>query len=562
MGLDQDTLSNENVIPSSPDIPTPNPLSENPPDDIENSKEKAGVARATGIIALGNITSRVLGLVREIILSHLFGAGAAVDAFKLAIFIPRSLYDLLIGGHVNSALIPVLSDYANRDDRRDLWSLVNALLGIVTVTLLILVLVLEIFAPQIIRLIASDKASTQTVDEAISLLRITAPALFFLSLFAVLSGLLYALKRFTMPAFGASVFNLMIVAVTIAFHNQIGITAAAVGWLVGATVQLLIQIPHLRDAQLLPRFKGVLSHPGVRTIGLLYAPVMFSLALDVLINRPFSLNLASRTGEGNIAYMDWATTLIQFPHGLVATAISIAVLPTLSRQASFAKDGNGDLSTFKDTLSFGLRLATVLIMPATVGLFMLATPVVSLIFEHGAFNAADTATTSQALRLYLLGLPFAAIDLLLVFAFYARQDTITPAVIGIVTLGAYMITAIVLLPHIGFLSLMVADSVKHALHSMISGWILWKRVGGLKDHSLFTTIHSATFAAFITGFSAYGVLIGLENVISSGTIFGELIHVVGAGLVGGIVYIMLGNWLELRELRWMTNFVRQRLRRA
>jgi putative peptidoglycan lipid II flippase len=162
----------------------------------------------------------------------------------------------------------------------------------------------------------------------------------------------------------------------------------------------------------------------------------------------------------------------------------------------------------------------------------------------------------------LLGLPFAAIDLLLVFAFYARQDTVTPALVGIVTLGAYMITAIVLLPHIGFLSLMVADSVKHALHSMISGWILWRRVGGLRDHSLFSTILHATFAATIMGIGAYGALLALEHLISSGTIFGELIHVVGAGMTGAVIYIMLGNLLGLRELRWMTIFVQQRLRRA
>jgi putative peptidoglycan lipid II flippase len=155
------------------------------------------MARATGVIALGNVASRVLGLGREMLLSHLFGAGAAVDAFNLAIIVPRGLYDLLIGGHVNSALVPVLSEYAAREDRRDLWELINVLLGLVVVGLSLLILILEVFAPQIIGIVASDKATPDVIEKATDLLRITAPALFFLSLFAVLSGCMLcgALRR-------------------------------------------------------------------------------------------------------------------------------------------------------------------------------------------------------------------------------------------------------------------------------------------------------------------------------------------------------------------------------
>ncbi len=282
------------------------------------------MARATGVIALGNVASRILGLARETVLSTLFGAGAAVDAFNLAIIVPRSLYDLLIGGHVNSALVPVLSEYAaGDDDRRDLWALVSALLGIVVVTLSVLVLALELLAPQVISVVASSDASPEVIAQATDLLRVTAPALMFLSLFAVLSGLLYALRRFTWPAFASTVFNGTILLVTVLLYRQLGITAAATGWLVGAAVQLGLQAPGLRDARLRVRVRGALGHPGVRRIGLLYLPVMASLALDVLVNRPFSYNLASSTGEGSISYMAWATTLIQFPQGLVALAIFV-----------------------------------------------------------------------------------------------------------------------------------------------------------------------------------------------------------------------------------------------
>lgn len=529
-------------------------------DTTTASSERVGVARATGLIAIGNITSRVLGLAREMILSYLFGASTAVGAFKIAIIVPRSLYDLLIGGHVNSALVPVLSDYASRKNRRELWELVNLLLGLVTVALLIMILGLEILAPQIVRLVASEKASDETIRTATHLLRVTAPALLFLSLFAVVSGLLYALKRFRWPAFAATVFNGTIVASTIIFERQLGITAAAVGWLIGGVVQLAIQYPDLRDAPLRPKLHGALTHPGIRTIGLLYIPVLASLGMDVLINRPFSYNLASRTGVSNIAYMDWATTLIQFPHGLVATAISIAVLPTLSGQA--ARAVSEGLDAFKDTLGFGLRLAITLILPATFGLFVLATPVVVLLFEHGAFNAGDTEATSLALRLYLIGLPFAAIDLLLVFAFYARQDTLTPAIIGFVSLIAYMLTALLLLNQYSFYSLMIADSVKHVVHTSISWWLLRRRINGLHGQHLLSTTSRALLAAGVMAVCSFITLYGLEKLIGDGPIISQLLLVVGPGSIGLLVFMAVGYAGGLQELRWFMRFANQKIRRA
>ncbi len=530
--------------------------SADPLDVVAEATPPESMARATGVIALGNVASRTLGLAREIMLSHLFGAGAAVDAFNLAIIVPRSLYDLLIGGHVNSALVPVLSEYAARKDRHELWELVNVLLGLVVAALSVLVLALELLAPQVIGLVASDEATPQVIDQATTLLRITAPALMFLSVFAVLSGLLYALRRFTWPAFASTVFNATIVSSTVLFAGSLGITAAAVGWLLGALAQLALQVPGLRDARLRLRLRGALHHPGVRRIALLYLPVMASLALDVLINRPFSYNLASRTGEGSISYMTWATTLIQFPQGLVAIAISVAILPTLSRQAAA---GTAASQTFRDTLGRGLRLAMVLIIPAAVGLFVLAEPVIGLIFQHGKFVSTDTAITALALRLYLLGLPFAALDLLLIFAFYARQNTLTPALIGLVALAAYMVVALGLLPWYSFFALMVADSVKHLVHSSIAAYLLGRSMGGYGQQRLGSTAGRALLAAGVMGVVTYGAAWGLGVLLPFGGTLASAVIVTLAGAVGVSVFGAMAAWLRLEEWRWLQTLLWQRL---
>jgi putative peptidoglycan lipid II flippase len=519
-----------------------------------NAEEAAdGVARATALVALGNISSRVLGLAREIILSNLFGASAAVDAFKIAIIVPRGLYDLLIGGHVNSALVPVLSDHAENDENGSLWRLISALLTLVVILMASLVLLLELLAPYIVGIVASDEASPEILSEATQLLRITAPALFFLSLFAVISSLLYALQRFTLPAFAASVFNLTVVLVTVIFASRIGVTAAAAGWLLGALVQFGIQWLGLSGTKM--RLHLIFWHPAIRTIALLYAPVMFSLALDVLINRPFSYNLASRAGEGSISYMDWATTLVQFPHGLVATAISIAVLPTLSRQAKL-QDSPG---AFKDTLGLGLRLTLALIIPATVGLIVMASPIVRLIFEHGEFNANDSVNTALALRLYLIGLPFASIDLLLVFAFYARQNTLTPAVIGLLSLAAYMVTAIFLLPYYSFFALMIADSVKHLIHAGVSGWLLTRRMGGLSGQRLVQTGLRATVAAALMGIVSFGLLTLLGSVFDARSFSNEFVLVASTGSISAALYLFLAHAFGITEISLFFKQIRQRI---
>jgi putative peptidoglycan lipid II flippase len=284
---------------------------------------------------------------------------------------------------------------------------------------------------------------------------------------------------------------------------------------------------------------------------------MASLALDVLVNRPFSYNLASSTGEGSISYMTWATTLIQFPQGLVAIAISVAILPTLSRQAVSTFDAG--LGAFKVTLGQGLRMAIVLIIPATVGLFILAGPVVGLIFEHGKFHATDTAITALALRLYLLGLPFAAIDLLLVFAFYARQNTLTPALIGLISLAAYMVVAIFLLPWYSFFALMIADSVKHLVHTGVSAWLLGRGMGGYGNQRLITTAARASLAAAGMGALTFGTMILLDRGLPVGGTLAHALIVVGAGGVGLVSFAALASLLGLQEWRWVRGLLRQRL---
>jgi putative peptidoglycan lipid II flippase len=253
--------------------------------------------------------------------------------------------------------------------------------------------------------------------------------------------------------------------------------------------------------------------------------------------------------------MDRATTLIQLPHGMVAVAISLAVLPTLSRLSAA-----GDSEGFRRTLGLGIRLVLVLIVPATLGLLVLAEPITSLLFEHGRFTARDTFWTAWALRYYLAGLVFAAIDWPLNYAFYARQDTLTPALVGVLSVVVYLAVALALRKPMGMLGLVLADSAKHFSHATTMLVLTWRRIGDMSDQRLGTTVAkaltaSAVMAALITlllsATDRFGGLDGLP---------GQLLAVILPGGMGILAYLGLASVLQIEEISRLSTMVRQRLR--
>ena len=376
------------------------------------SETRDHIARSAGIIAVGNVTSRLLGLVRDQITAGLFGSSGHTDAFFVASNISQIFYDLLINGAVSSALVPVFSTYAGEQQRAHFWRLTSLILNLAIMVLAVVVLLLELATPLLVR-IAGPGFSPELKLLAEQLAHITLFAVIFLGSSAVLTAMLYSLQAFVFPAFCSALFNASIIIVAVLFHNQLGVGSLALGMLVGAIAQVLFQLPPLIRRRMHYTFALSIRDADVRQILLLYAPVALGLvvsAVQVLIDR----NLASRDGEGSISSMQYATRLIQFPLGLIPTAIAGASLPVLSQRS-------GNNEQFKQTLATSLRLIIFLILPAATGLAILSMPIVAAIFQHGAFTVQDTQRSTLALLLYLPGLPAAAIDQMLIFAFYAAK---------------------------------------------------------------------------------------------------------------------------------------------
>lgn len=510
--------------------------------------EEGGVVKAAAILAAGNVTSRLLGLVRETVKAHFFGASGLLAAYEIAAYIPISLFDLIVGGMVNSSLVPVFSDYASKERRDELWRVVSMVLSAATVLLLLVVIVVELFAPQIAGLIGARNFTDPALTAVtIHLMRLATPAVFFMSIASILTGALYALKRFAIPAFIGAALNASIVVAALLRPDRI--ESLVWGLLFGSFLQIVLQLPALRDARL--RWRLDLRHPAIRRILKLYAPIVAGLIITQF-TIALSYNLATRTGDDSIAYMRYATTLLQFPLGLIVTALSVAILPTLAQQAI------NRLADFKQTLADGIKLVLTLILPATAGLFVLAVPIVALVFERGQFTPTNTEITANVLRVYLLGLPFAAVDQMLVFASYARKDTLRPALVGVVAIGVYLATAVLLIRPLGLYSLMVADAVKHIVHTLIMIWLLNRSLEGLRGLGLVSSALKSLVAALAAGGAAYAILLLFGPLLPSATFTGRILLVLLGGLAGMGGYLALVYTLDIEAAKALPRLLRKK----
>ena len=515
--------------------------------------QEAEVSQAAGLIALGSVASRILGIVRETVKAGLFGATGSVSALEVAIRVPTLIYDLLVGGMINSALIPVFSEYASPERHDELWHLLSVLLSLAAVALSAAILLGELLAPQIVWVMAGG-LDPVLQREAVALLRMMLPAIFFLNVAGIVSGVLYALKRFAFPAFTAAVFNAAIVVLALLLGRRLGVASVALGLLAGSLLQLGLQLPGLQGARLRFIFDAELG--ALRQIGKLYIPIALGLIVDML-GVALSYHLASRTGDQSIPWMQYSATIIQFPLGLVSIAVSIAILPTLSRQASGNK-----LDDYKTTLAYGLRLVLALTIPATVGLWVLAQPIVALVFEHGSyFTPSDTQATVAALHCHLVGLIFAAIDQPLIFAFYARKDTWTPALVGVGTVVLYVVIALLpaMFRPLTLNWLILANSLKSAAHALIMLFLLRRGVGALRGRRVWQTLFKATLASAVMGGVVWLVVQMITSVVSPGG-YRELVLVLCGGLAGVGVYWFLAAVMKIGEVADLGRILLSRIR--
>lgn len=434
--------------------------------------ENVKVARAAGVVGAATFASRIMGYIRDMVMSWAFGTSAAADAFYVAYRIPNLLRELLAEGSMSAAFIPVFSETLAKEKREDARRLANAVMARLLVILLIVTALGILFAPLIVKVIALGWKFKDDRDKfltAVTLTRVMFPYLTFIGLAALAMGMLNALRAFLAPALSPVMLNVMTIGsvVLLAPRMPQPIMGAAVGVVLGGLFQFLIQVPSLRSRGMMPVPRFTPSHPGVRTVGKLALPIFVSSSVTQ-INIFVSTILASFLATGSITFLFYGMRFIHFPLGIFGIAIATAVLPTLSTQAA-----RQEMEDFRDTLSLGIRLVFFIMFPAMAGLIMLRVPIVNLLLEHGEFNRVSTVGVSAALLYYAVGLwAFAGVRVVSQ-AFYSLQDTKTPVRIAMLALAVNIVLSIILiqtpLQHGGL-------ALANSLAAAVNIWLLSKRL--------------------------------------------------------------------------------------
>ena len=425
--------------------------------------------------------SRIMGMIRDMVVSRLFGAGLATDAFFAAFQIPNMLRRFFAEGALTAAFVPIFSATLHQRGDREARELANVCFTVLTIVMAAITLVGIIFSPVIVgTMFPGFRLEPGKLELAVLLNRLMFPYIFFISLVALCMGILNTVRHFFTPAISTVFLNICMILAALCLRGyfEAPITALAIGVLIGGCVQLIMQLPVLWRKGFPLRPSLDFKNRDLRRITLLMLPSLFGVGVYYL-NIIVSTVLASQLPQGSVSYLYYAQRLFEFPQGVFTVSIAQAVLPSLSRQAAA-----GDMAGLKDTLSFGLRVTLFVTIPAMVGLIVCSTPIFSLIFMGGAFDYAKVVSSAQALIFYSLGLSSVALTRVLAPAFFSLKDTKTPVVTAFIAFLLNLAFSLALMGPLKHGGLALATTLSATGNMLMLLWFLRRTIGPLNGRAL------------------------------------------------------------------------------
>jgi len=417
---------------SDSELPSPSPEK---PASEKPTKPKS-LLRSSLLTGSMTMTSRVLGLVRDIVLASVLGAGGAMDAFAIAQKIPNFFRRLFAEGAFSQAFIPVLSEYREKDARAAVKELVDNVAGCLGSILLLVTVVGVAGAVGFAYIFGYGYADEPEKFSLLTdLIRITFPYLMLISLTGFAGAILNSYDRFAIPAITPVFLNVFMIAGALLLTDYFPSPAHALAWSIVAAgiFSLLFQLPFLRQIHLLPSPKLDWSHPGVKRILVLMAPALFSVSVSQL-NLLLDSQIATMLGDGAVSWLFYSDRLVELPLGVFGVAIATVIMPGLSR-LSATQSGE----KFSHMLDWAIRFVVLIALPATLALVILAEPILYTLFYHGEMKLSDILMSSYSLKAYALGLFAFMLIKVLVPGYFARQDMKSPVRIGIIAIIANIV---------------------------------------------------------------------------------------------------------------------------
>jgi len=511
-------------------------------------------------ISAATMASRVLGLARDQLFAALVGANAWSDAFVAAFRIPNLLRDLFAEGALSSAFVPTFAETHRNRGPEQAWQLANLVVGLVLTVVGTLTLLGVLFAPQVVAVVAPGFAPEQAAI-TVRLTRIMMPFLLLVSLAATAMGALNAQQRFTAPALAPALFNVGSIGVGLGlWFAGLGPEAAVTGWsvgtLFGGLLQLFAQAPalHRLGYRFRPRLGGALGEPGVRRIARLMGAAVIGLSatqVNIVVNTIFASH-----EDRAVTWLNFAFRLMQFPLGVFGVAIATVAGAGVARKAA-----ERDLPAVRETLGSAMRLVAFLNVPSAVGLALLASPIISLIYEHGRFRASDTAGTAQALLFYALGLYAYSAVKVLAPAFYAFDLARVPLIGSVMGMVANVGLNLALYPVLGYRGVALGTSLAATMNFAVLA-IAWRlrfgEGGSGLGPGIWRQLAKVLAASAVLGVVAWGTHHLVAARVTGHGLGRQAVRALVPVAAGGLAYLAAAAALGVAELQELWGALRRR----
>ncbi|MHC1782742.1 MAG: murein biosynthesis integral membrane protein MurJ [Anaerolineaceae bacterium] len=511
------------------------------------------IARAAGIVMAAFILSNLFGLVRGILILKAFGAGAELDAFNTANRLSETLFNLVAGGALASAFVPTFTGFLARKETKEAWHLASAVSNLVLIILTVVSLVLAVFAPFVVSLLAPGFTGDPIrMEMTVKLLRLILPSVVIFGVSGLVMGILNANQVFLFPALAPSMYSIGLIFGVVVLAPSMGIYGLAWGTVIGAALHLLIQLPSLIKVFGHYQFTLGLKSDAVYEVIRLMLPRLVGAGI-VQLNFLVNNNIASWQPAGSQTALTYAFTLMLMPQALIAQTIAIASLPTFSAQVALNK-----MNEMRNSLAATLRAVILLSLPASVGLVMLRQPLIALLYQRGEFTARSTDLMAWALLWYAAGLVGHCIVEVVSRAFYALHDTRTPVVIGVAAMSLNIIfsllfsawfTRIGWAPHGG---LALANSLATALETVGLIYLMRRRLHGIEGATIWQVVIKSALAVV-------GMGLVLAGWLAAAAVQPLWLQVTGAGILGVGAYYLLLSLLRVPETALLSGMVRRKL---
>jgi putative peptidoglycan lipid II flippase len=508
-------------------------------------------AKSIFIIIVFGLVSKFLGFIREMLIAAKFGSGMETDTFFIALA-AASLFTNIITNSLNTTMIPIMSEVEEREGKGGKIKYTSNLLNISILVSAALVVLGWLLSPLIIKVLAPGFGGAQ-FDFAVLMMRMGMPVIIFAGIVGIYRGYLQSELLFLESAASQFPFNFTYITFLIALSGVFGIKGLMVTSVLAVGSQILLQLPGMKKTGYRHKFLINVKDRYIKKILYLVLPVLVSIAVGDL-NQIIDKSMASTLVEGSISALNYSNRLKSFVLSIFVTAITTVLFPMLSKKA--AKES---LKGFKGLIQNGFNVILLITIPASVGMIILAQPIVRLAFERGAFDPVATKMTSAALFFYSFGLVGAALRLLLNRVYYSLQDTKTPMYNSFLTLGLNIVFNLILIKPLAHGGLALATSIATTVTTGTLLFRLRKKIGSLGMSKIALCGFKSLFASLIMGLLVYLVYYPLENKVLGNTIL-ELAVLLGIASLGAAVYFLIIYLLKVEEISWFVKLFKNKIK--